>query len=213
MPDALSHFIHESLAKGLARKDIRQVLLGAGWVAEEIDQALAGYADVVFPIPVPRRRPYLSAREAFLYLVLFLTLYISSFSFGTLLFQFINRAWPDPLKEPYGVIDGVLSTIRMSTASLLIAFPVFLFVSWVVAREVHRDADKRSSKIRKWLTYITLFVAAGIIIGDLITLVFNVLGGELTLRFILKVAVVAVIAGTIFGYYLWDLRQEEKESV
>ena len=32
---------------------------------------------------------------------------------------------------------------------------------------------------------------------------------ELTLRFVLKVAVVGLIAGTIFGYYLWDLRREE----
>jgi hypothetical protein len=59
------------------------------------------------------------------------------------------------------------------------------------------------------LTYITLFVAAGVLIGDLISLVFNFLGGELTVRFVLKVLTVGVIAGTIFGHYLWDLRKEE----
>lgn len=213
MSDVLNNFVRDALNKKVSRDDIRSTLISAGWGRDEVTQALLGYAEVDFPVPVPKRRPYLSAREAFLYLVLFLTLYISSFSFGTLLFQFINRALPDPLKEPYGYLDGTLSTIRMSTASLLIAFPVFLFVSWIVVRAIRLDPEKRSSKIRKWLTYITLFVAAGIIIGDLITLVFNVLGGELTLRFVLKVIVVALIAGTIFGYYLWDLRKEEKETV
>jgi hypothetical protein len=38
------------------------------------------------------------------------------------------------------------------------------------------------------------------------------LGGELTIRFFLKVLTIAVIAGTIFGYYLWDLRREEEEQ-
>ena len=75
-----------------------------------------------------------------------------------------------------------------------------------------KDPEKRSSKVRKWLTYITLFIAAGIIIGDLITVVTGLLAGELTMRFILKALIVLVIAATIFGYYLWSLRQEEKES-
>jgi hypothetical protein len=34
----------------------------------------------------------------------------------------------------------------------------------------------------------------------------------LTIRFVLKVLVAAVIAGAIFGYYLLDLRREEKEA-
>jgi hypothetical protein len=42
-------------------------------------------------------------------------------------------------------------------------------------------------------------------------LIFNLLGGDLTIRFLLKVLVVAVIAGSAFTYYLLDLRKEEKE--
>lgn len=87
-----------------------------------------------------------------------------------------------------------------------------MWVSWLLNKAIDKDPDKRSSKIRKWLTYITLFIAAGVIIGDLITLVYNVLNGELTTRFILKVLTVGGIAGSIFGYYLWDLRKEEKEQ-
>jgi hypothetical protein len=66
--------------------------------------------------------------------------------------------------------------------------------------------------VRRWLTYLTLFVAAVVLIVDLITLVDNVLGGEVTVRFVLKVLVAGLIAGTIFGYYLWDLRRDERLS-
>jgi uncharacterized membrane protein YpjA len=35
------------------------------------------------------------------------------------------------------------------------------------------------------------------------------LNGELTLRFFLKVLVVAAIAGTVFGYYTWSNRADD----
>ena len=41
------------------------------------------------------------------------------------------------------------------------------------------------------------------------TLVYNLLGGEITTRFLLKVLIVAFIAGSVFWYYLTDVRREE----
>jgi len=210
MNTELLSFVRESLAKGTPRKTIREMLKKANWADDEVRNALEAYADIDSPVPVPRRRPYLSAREAFLYLVLFLTLYISSFSLGTLLFQFVNRWLPDALIQGAYYVDSTADAIRWSTSALVIAFPVFYYVSWLVYRAMKQDPEKRSSKIRKWLTYITLFIAASVIIGDLISLVFNLLGGELTLRFVLKVLIIGGIAGMIFGYYLWNLRKEEK---
>lgn len=212
MTNELQAFVKEGLTKGLKRDKMKAALLEAGWEKDEVENALELYADVEFPIPVPKRKPYLSAREAFMYLVMFLTLYISAFATGTLLFQYINRWLPDPAWLYEYALTASTQTIRASTAALIITFPVFLLVARALQRAIRRDPDKRSSKVRKWLTYLTLFVAAGIIIGDLITLVTYLLGGELTLRFVLKVIVVLAIAGSIFGYYLWDLRTEEKES-
>jgi uncharacterized membrane protein YraQ (UPF0718 family) len=68
----------------------------------------------------------------------------------------------------------------------------------------------RLSPVRRWLTYLTLFLASTALVCDTITLVYHLLGGEITLRFLLKVLVVAAIAGAIFGYYLSDLRRGEK---
>lgn len=207
-PDIQS-FVREALSRNIPKSEIQAALRKANWADDEIKAALELYADVAFPIPVPRRKPSTTAREAFIYLVLFLCLYISAFSFGSLLFHFINRWIPDALL-PYE--SGDLTGVRQSVASLIVAFPVYLWLSSLIARAIRRDPDRRGSKVRKWLTYMTLFIAAGVIIGDLITLLFNLLGGELTVRFTLKVLAVLLIAGLIFGYYLWDLRQEEKEA-
>lgn len=207
----LELFVREALAAGQGRPAIEAALAQAGWPAEQVRDALDAYADVPFAVPVPKPRPYLSAREAFLYLVLFATLYVSAYHLGSLLFDLLNRALPDPADTRFGFVN-VGSSMRWSVASLVVAFPVFLFVARLLGRELARNPVKRLSAVRRWLTYITLFLAAGIVIGDLITAVYNLLGGELTLRFALKVLVVGAIAGTVFAYYLLDLRREERES-
>jgi hypothetical protein len=58
--------------------------------------------------------------------------------------------------------------------------------------------------VRKWLTYITLIIAACTLIGDAITLVYSFLSGELSARLILKLLAVAAIAGGVFLYFIQD---------
>lgn|SRR5262245_11925518 len=208
MRDDLQNFVRDSLSRGLSRDAIRDQLLRAGWRPEEVDAALHAYAESDFPVPVPRRRPYLSARDAFLYLVLFATLYTTAFNVGQVLYVLLDRWLPDPLQREAGSYS--LERIRGATAALVIAFPVFLLMSRIIGRDMAKEPEKRGSPIRKWLTYLTLFIAALILLGDLTVLVTRALGGDLTPRFLLKVAVVFAIAGFVFGHYLGDLRQEEQ---
>lgn len=204
-------FVREALARGMPRSQIEEVLLRAGWEPAQVRSALSSFAEVDFPVPVPRPKAYLSARESFLYLLLFTLLYVTACNLGSLIFQFINWAFPDP-GEPMGFQADTREAIRWAVASLLIAFPIFLYLSRLVRREIRRDPEKRHSRVRKWLTYMTLFIAAAVIVGDLTALVYSFLGGELTVRSVLKVATVGAIAGAVFGYYLWDVRGEERGS-
>ena len=208
MDDELLTFVRDALARGRSRGEIAEVLQRAGWSREQLTSALDAFADVEFAVPVPMPRPYLSARDAFLYLVLFTALYVTAYHLGDLVFDLINLAFPDRAMD-YGYTHYIRSGMRWSVASLIVAFPLFVFMTRFVGREIVRDPGKRRSKVRRWLTYITLFVAACVLIGDVTTLVYNALGGELTIRFVLKVVTVAVIAGGIFGYYLQDLRADE----
>lgn len=207
-PDELTEFVKAALARAVPRGEIEAALRSAGWTVDQTRSALAGFADSEFPIPVPRPRPYLDAREAFLYLILFSTLYMSAYHLGDLLFDIINAAFPDPADRVELMAYRRVS-MRWSISWLIVAFPVFLYMSRLVGRDIAADPNKRHSKVRRWLTYLTLFIASGAIIGDVVALVYNLLGGEITVRFLLKVLVVAFIAGSVFWYYLTDIRREE----
>src|SRR3989338_2517928 len=120
-------------------------------------------------------------RDVFLHLLAMVALYWSAISFITLCWQYINYFSPDALDYQY---MGFAGPIRFAIASLIIVFPVFLIVSWFLNNIYRKEVAVRESKIRKWLIYLTLFVASLIIIGDLIGIINTFLGGELTSRFI-----------------------------
>jgi hypothetical protein len=201
-------FVESALRAGQSRDAVRVALAQAGWSKDQIGDALASFADVAFAVPVPRPRAQLSARDAFWYLLMFGALYMSAFYLGDLLFGFINLAFPDDLSYADRA-EYVERGIRWATAALIVAFPVFLFAAWKTGKEVAADPTRRNSALRKWLTYMTLLVAAIALVTDGITLIYNVLSGELTLRFILKVLVVAAIAGAVFAYYTWSNRADD----
>jgi len=206
----LDQFVRAALEKGEGRAAISAALHEAGWPAQEVASALRAYADVPFPVPVPRPRASLSAREMFLYLVLFTSLYISVWNFGRLLFELIERAFPDAAQRRY---DGAFSleNIRWSVSSLIIAFPVFLWTGSYIGKRLEANPAGRLSPVRRWCTYLTLFIAVAFLIGDATMVLDNMLGGELTIRFVLKALVVAGIAASALLYYLRDLRREESE--
>ena len=207
----LDTFVRDALSNGASRAEVSDALTQAGWSGADIAAALRGYAEIDFPIPVPRPRPSLSARDAFQYLVLFGTLYVSAYSLGQLLHQLINVAFPDSAWNEFQV-NAIPDLIRWSIAALAVSTPIFVYTARANAAAVQRFPAMRSSPIRRWFTYLTLAIAASILIGDSITLLYRLLSGEFTVRFVLKAATLGGIAGAIFYHYLGDLRRDEVEG-
>ncbi len=140
-----------------------------------------------------------TAKEFFLYLGSAVALYASAISLLNLLFDVINAHFPDALD--YG-FDPFSSSIRLAIATLVILFPLYL----VLMRVINTAFAKSDSAIRKWLTYVTLFLAGVAVVTDLVVLINTFLGGEVTARFIWKVIAVLVVALAVFGYYYYDLK-------
>ena len=147
-----------------------------------------------------------SPKDVFMNLLGMLTLYVSAISLMALLFQYVNLAFPDALSyQSYGSVAG---PIRWAMAALIIVFPVFILITRMLRKDEREHPEKREFAVKKWLVYFTLFVAAIVIVTDLVTLIYNFLGGELTMRFILKMLIVLFVATKVFWYYLWDLKEK-----
>ncbi len=151
----------------------------------------------------------ITPRDFFTHVGTIVTLYVSAISLITLLFQVINILHPDSLDY---YVDPYSSGIRWAVASLIIIFPLFLLLSWLLERDYNVFPEKRGLGIKRWLTFLTLFVTGAAIATDLIVLITSFLGGEISTRFVLKVVVVLVVAGFVFGYYIWDLRRMSQSS-
>ncbi|NWG91203.1 MAG: hypothetical protein HXY21_01660 [Parvularculaceae bacterium] len=207
MADAnLVEFVKAALERGESRARIREALKKAGWPDDQVESAVGSFAEVEFPVPVPRPRSYGSAREAFLYIVYFSLLGMIAGNVGGLAFAFIDRQFADELaRDAY--YSWATTGMRWSVASLLVGYPIFLFLGWRLAAKKRKDPERRRSRVHAWLTYVTLIFAAGALIGDLVAVVFQYLNGELQARFMAKAAVVGVISAAILWNYSRDVER------
>lgn len=133
------------------------------------------------------------------------TLYGSVISILNLLFETINRVFPDTVSYyNYGYSGG----IRWSIAWLVVIFPLYILITRHLVKSYSLDPNKREIWIRKWFVYLTLFLSSVTVIVDIIVLINNFLGGELSTRFLLKIIATLIISGAVFGYYFYDLKKE-----
>lgn len=151
------------------------------------------------------KKPETSPKDFFLHLLSIVSLYASAISFSTLLFQLINSWFPDALGGYYSNPFSI-SAMRWAVAMLVVFFPTYIVTNIFLSKEYRDTPEKKDLRVRKWLLYFTLFVAALIILGDFVALLLNFMQGELTMRFFLKVLTIFFVAGSIFAYYLWELR-------
>ncbi len=222
MDEKLIRFVDHARDKGMDLATIRQLLLSAGWKEKDIAEVFCT-RDLEIPIPEPTRvgparargpRPTGSvwprrARDAFLHLLTFGALYASTISLVVLFFTYLNFAFPDPAwRTSYAQLQEILSIIRVQLAIVIVSFPVFLTLWHYLLREVHRHPEKVA--IRRWLAYLSVFVGALALSGDVMTLIYFLLEGQLTIRFLLKTAVLFLIAGSLVLYLVFTLRSEAK---
>lgn len=202
----LDAFVRDALAAGKSRDEVCKALISADWGQDQIDDALSAYAEVDFPVPVPRPRRYGSAREAFLYIVYFALLGVIAGYVGALAFAFIDVMFADDLASRNW--RNSISNLRWGIAALVVGYPIFLYLGARLAARRRADPERRSSRVRVWLTYITLIFAALILIGDLVSVVYHFLSGEIGARFLSKAGVVAAISGAI----LWNYGRDAERS-
>ena len=199
--EQLSDFVRDALAAGHDGDRIRSALQQAGWTAPEIEGAMTAWQDGGELPPVPRPRPYVSAREAMLYALLMIALVLVCFHVLRLGFQVIDGAIPDPAES--GPPDRW--SMRFSIAAILAFLPLFVALDHRMARHMGMGDQRRRSQARRIFASVTVFAAALVLLGDVVSVVYAFLSGDLTPRLTAKCALVAVTGLLVAGCYREDL--------
>lgn len=150
--------------------------------------------------------PKVTPKDFFLWAGAIIAIYSSVFAFIALLFQYINYAFPDPLTSSYYYGGPFTGGMRFAMATLIVMVPVAVILMRYIRKDISREPAKNDLWVRRWALVLTVFIAGLAVVGDLITLINYFLGGDLTMRFILKVLVLLLVAGGVFMHFFADLK-------
>lgn len=152
----------------------------------------------------------------FLSLGAVVALIVSVSAFLSLAFGTLDRVFPDILTDyyQYGYANYSYEGVRSALALLMIVFPVYLLLEKYSSKfSTSNTISKVDGTIEKWATYIILFLASITIITDLVILVQYFVSGEITTRFLLKVALTIIVAGIVGLYYVRKLQKESYKPI
>ena len=153
-----------------------------------------------------------TAKDFFLWLGAMVALYVSAISLILLVHQYINIFFPNALDYA----PSYSSSMRFAIASLIVFFPLYVWLTRMLHEDIRHTPVKQELWVRKWLIFLTLFVAGITMAIDLVMLVNTFLNGDITTRFILKALTILVVIGAGFWYYLNELKgkweEKKKES-
>lgn len=197
--EQLAAFVHEGLKSGHDPHAIGTALRAGGWSEREVSEALSGWLPAqpgLDRLPVPRPRPYVSARDAVLYGLLFIALGNVAWGIGSLGLQVIDGL----IADPADFYRGRSYSSQWSIASLIVFTPVFLVLNHRVMRRTVADGGRSRSLVRKWFASITVIIATLTLLGDAVTVIYAFLSGDLTLRFLAKAVWVAILAAVVLTY-------------
>ncbi len=143
-------------------------------------------------------------KDFFLWAGAMVAFYWSVVALVSLIFSYLDNVFPDTALMYYS--DPYQGGISYEMASLIILFPLFLVLFWLIHRDIRQDPTRREVWVRRWALMLTLFVAGFAMVVDLIVLLNTFLSGEmLGVRFLLKVLVVLLVSSAVFMHFIADM--------
>lgn len=199
--DELLGFLRAAKEEGISDEFVVALLRQNGWPERRIFRAYSIFYADRLGTPLPKRyQAAENARDAFYYLLNFITLGFWTVALGQIFYRLIAYWISDSAASPY--YGSLRDDIAWQVATVIVAFPVFLYVHAIIQRELRSRTDLYDSAVRRWLTYLALVIAAIIVLTDAAWVIEALIRGELTLRFILDALVLLVLGGGVFVYYI-----------
>lgn len=215
MSAILHEFIRDAARAGKTRAEIVVALNAAGWSDEQIAAAYMNYADVDFPVPVPRPSSNVSARYLALNLFFFLVLMLVIWGAGSIVFTMLDYYLPDGKGEMRGMFynsyRSLGESLRSYLAMILVCVPLVIFTAKKI-NAIHRNYTQGVPIIRLRLIYLTYLIAGIVLLIDFIMFAYYFLSGELSIRFVIKVAVCTGFAAAVYYYFKPEAGSNEKRA-
>ena len=217
----LVNFVKEAAAKGADVSTTRAQLLQQGWKQEDIEEALrqapGQVSDQTIPKPpmnqpsplvLGQSQPQTAQGNTFFVGLEYIFLYISVFIIYSTGLTLLNLG---ALKYFAGVS---VSVGRVAAAfpitALIVFFPTFLVLFFLLRRQVAQNPEVRNSKWRKVFIYLALLGFILSILGALFGLVFLAVAGVGLTKTVLVSFIIALLVNIpITVYLILDVRDEQ----
>lgn len=156
----------------------------------------------------------ISMWDSFQHILLFISLYVMATSFALLLHFFIDKYVPGTLTMSLSIYSGLygITLVRTELAALIVSFPLYTFFFLMIAKRTLTEPAIKSLKSRKFLIYLTLIVTFITVLINIISIVLSLLNGNVSLNFLLHFIDTVTISGIIFGYYLYQVREDRRPN-
>ncbi|MFZ5425303.1 MAG: DUF5671 domain-containing protein [Patescibacteria group bacterium] len=209
----LVEYINENRKKDISDQQIKENLKQIGWKITDINFALE-HADKNLPVPpyepeVIKQKGYQSMWDAFLHIMMFISMYVSFIASQVVIFSYINYFVPERYRA-YTYNNDPFSESTWAVAALIVTFPFFAYLFLKIAKKTKEDPMVRSLKSRKILIYGTLIATFVTMIVITIIEVAGLLTGDVTTNINLKLLSVFVVSALVFSYYLNQVKEDRQ---
>lgn len=202
-------YIQALRKKGRTDDYIVNRLVAGGWSK---NQAVIALYPEDPPPPGHEQQGHAGMWEGFEHVLLFLSLYVMAGATGTILHALVDRFLPAVEANTYYSSVAIANTIRTSVAAIVVSFPLFSYFYLDIAKRLQRFPAIREMRSRKLFIYLTLI---GTFIWGMVkisTLLYEMLGGNVTYNFVAHTVVTLAIVTLIFIRYLVEVQEDRRQA-
>ncbi len=223
MAAELKSYIAKAREKKLSDEQIKNSLIAAGWLEDQIADALTQDPDLPVP-PPPPSVSHVGMWVGFVYILFFISLYVLSGAVSGILNIWIDKAIPtyiDSASTDSNSFDffaffiqnfDTPSVIRGYIAAIIVSFPIFMSLAVILKKQLATQPVVKNLRSRKILIYITLIATFLILLGNVIATCYDFLAGTVTGNGLGHLGVTILIVGAIFIYFIGEVKNDRKSE-
>ncbi len=141
-------------------------------------------------------------RDVFMNIAMMLSLATAITSLVLLVETLVDTVLPDQ----FNCGCDMTSDITIHVATLIIAAAFFFYLTWKMRKEEAAVPLHHTSKFHQVMVYLALFLSGLTIAYSVIDILQSTLYYGFTFAVVIKLALLVLIFGSVFGYYLSDIR-------